>query len=78
MDQRRELLTQLLSRAEVRELFPDSLDRSGKIVDPELFRILERMWTVVRKGTDSDEECAENIEMVLRITAALADSGYFN
>lgn len=75
MDQHRELLTQLLGRSELQELFPGSLDGSQKIEDTELFRLLERMWPVLRKGADSDEECVENLEMVLRIAAALADSG---
>jgi len=75
MDRRRELLIQLLSRSEMQECFPSSLDGSKKIEDTVLFRLLEQMWPLLRENNDSDEECAENLAMLLRIIAELANSG---
>lgn len=75
MDRRRALLLQLCNRPEMRRLFPCEPDQ---LVDCELLLMLERLWPVVREASASDEECVENIEMVLRITVSLADSGQFD
>lgn len=74
MDRRRALLLQLCNRPETRRLFPCE---PGQLVDCELLLMLERLWPIVREASASDEECVENIEMVLRITVSLADSGQF-
>lgn len=72
MERRQTLLLQLCSRPDVRRLFPNEF---GASADGQLLRILERLWPIVREASASDEECVENMEMLLRITAALADSG---
>lgn len=74
MDRRRALLLQLCNRPDMRRLFPCGPD---ELVDCELLRMLERLWPIVRETSVSDEECVENIEMVLRITVSLADGGQF-
>lgn len=75
MDQRRTLLLQLCNRPDMRRLFPCGPD---ELVNCELLQMLERLWPIVREASASDEECVENIEMVVRITIALADSGCFD
>lgn len=75
MDRRDELLTALLSTPDMRALFPSLAREPGGYMDPELFRILERMWPIVRETSTSDEECAEEIGILMRVIAALADSG---
>lgn len=72
MDRRQILLTELLNSPDMRRFFPNEPKEPA---DSELFHIFEQFWPIVRETSDSDEECVENIDTLIRIMVALVDSG---
>ena len=72
MNQHRTLLLQLCSRPDMRRLFPHEPEEPA---DGQLLQILERLWPIVREASVSDADCLQNIEMIVRFTVSLADSG---
>lgn len=72
MDRRQELLVELFNSPDMRRFFPHEPTEPA---DSELFHIFEQFWSIVRETSDSDEECVENIDTLIRIVVALVDSG---
>lgn len=56
----------------MRRFFPSEPNEPA---NSKLFHILEQIWPIIREGSDSDEDCVRNIEMLVRITILLVDSG---
>lgn len=75
MDRRQVLLTELLNRPDMRKFFPSLSAGGEETADTEIFRILERLWPIVRETSGSDEECVENIDLLTRIAVSLGESG---